>query len=426
MARAKKLPSGSWRCLAYSHSVPVTDDKGMMVIDSKTGKQKMKRVYESFTSDDPSNKGKREAELRAAEFQMDKSKTSKKKGFDYRNMTLAEAIDAYIKNHISLCSPTTIQDYRCIQKFAFRDLMDMKLKDLDEVILTEAVNAEARRKKHRCKKSIPISAKRLKNEWGLITAVLNTYCKGLEYAITLPKVPERVPDLLPAKTVLEMIHDTDIELPVLLACWLSYSMSEVRGLTKSKSLKGNYLLIAETVVNVNNQPYRKDIGKNPHRNRMHRIPSYIMQLIDKIDGDIIVPMSGSALYHKWIRLQESHGVKQHMTFHDLRHLSASVMALLRVPDKYAQERGGWKSDKVMKNVYMQTITEEREKVDDMVDNYFQDILSLKDEPPQKATAKEIVETLNASYPDVWQDILAEYMQHEMQHKIKNPLQTQGI
>lgn len=37
-----------------------------------------------------------------------------------------------------------------------------------------------------------------------------------------------------------------------------------------------------------------------------------------------------------------------MTFHDLRHLNASVMAALRIPDKYAQERGGWKSDKIMK------------------------------------------------------------------------------
>lgn len=46
------------------------------------------------------------------------------------------------------------------------------------------------------------------------------------------------------------------------------------------------------------------------------------------------------------------------------------MALLRIPDKYAQERGGWKSDKVMKNIYMQTFSEEREKVDDIIDGYF--------------------------------------------------------
>ena len=52
MAKAKKLPSGSWRCLVYSHSVPVLDAKGMPVLDAK-GNPKEKRIYESFTSDDP-------------------------------------------------------------------------------------------------------------------------------------------------------------------------------------------------------------------------------------------------------------------------------------------------------------------------------------------------------------------------------------
>jgi integrase len=39
------------------------------------------------------------------------------------------------------------------------------------------------------------------------------------------------------------------------------------------------------------------------------------------------------------RLLEKNGLP-HMTFHDLRHMNASVMAMLRIPDKYAMERGG--------------------------------------------------------------------------------------
>ena len=64
-----------------------------------------------------------------------------------------------------------------------------------------------------------------------------------------------------------------------------------------------------------------------------------------------------------------------MTFHDLRHLNASVMALLRIPDKYAQDRGGWKTDYVMKKVYTQTFPEARVQVDDKIDNYFDNIIS---------------------------------------------------
>ena len=103
-----------------------------------------------------------------------------------------------------------------------------------------------------------------------------------------------------------------------------------------------------------------------------------------------------------------------MTFHDLRHLNASIMALLRIPDKYAQERGGWNSDKVMKNVYMQTFPEERVKVDDTVDSYFESIISHKEKsqmPPE-----EIINMLKASNPEGWYDALLEFMQHKMQHK----------
>ena len=58
MAKAKKLPSGSWRCLVYSHTEKV--------LDKKTGTMKDKRIYESFTSTIPGSAGKRDAELQAA------------------------------------------------------------------------------------------------------------------------------------------------------------------------------------------------------------------------------------------------------------------------------------------------------------------------------------------------------------------------
>lgn len=367
MAKAKKLPSGSWRCLSYSHTERVWDEKKK--------EWKGKRIYESFTSDDPSPQGKREAEAAAALFQLNKEKTRRKRT-DYGDLTLTEAIDKYIESRELLNrSPTTIQDYRCIQKNGFQDLMNMKLKDFDETILQESVNVEAKRpSQKRCKIPEPISAKRLRNEWGLVTAVLNKYRGDINFkGIDLPEAKQRSVELPPAREVLRIIKGTDIELPVLLAMWLSFSMSEVRGLTKSKSISGDYLTIKEVVVDVGREAVTKEMGKNPARNRRHRIPPYIKDLIDQVEGDVLVPISGKALYHRWIKLQDKNHM-EHITFHDLRHLNASVMALLRIPDKYAQERGGWKSDKVMKKVYMQTFSEERERVDDIMDHYFEAML----------------------------------------------------
>jgi integrase len=385
MAKAKKLPSGSWRCLAYSHTESEFDKDGKPVLD-EGGKQKQKRIYESFTSDDPSSAGKREAEFAAAEFMLNKGKVKKKKNKkDYGKLKLTEAIDEYIESRKSLNrSPTTIQDYKCIQKNGFQDLMDTLIEDIDEEIMQEAINVEAKRPSNKNKKDPkPISAKRLKNEWGLVSAILHKYCKGFDFSeIELPTTTQRVVELPPAREVLRIVKGTDIELPVLLASWLSFSMSEVRGLTKSKSIQGDYITINEVVVTVDNKPYRKEMAKNPTRNRRHRIPPYIKELIDQVEGDIIVPISGQTLYKHWVKLQNDNNM-DHITFHDLRHLNASIMALLRIPDRYAQDRGGWKSDQVMKKIYMQTFSEERVKVDDMMDGYFEEAIRFNEIPSEE-------------------------------------------
>lgn len=411
MAKAKKLPSGSWRCLAYSHTEKV--------IDEKTGKTKKKRIYESFTSDDPSPRGKKEAEAAAALFQLNKEKQPRRN--DYHNMTLTEAIDAYIETREAINrSPTTIQEYRCTQKYGFQDLMDMKLKDLDNELLQEAINMEARRPSQGRNRKKTISAKRLKNEWGLISAVLRKYRNDMNYSVELPPVAERVPELLPAETVLAAVKGTEIELAVLLAAWLSFSMSEVLGLTKSKSISGSYIRIAEVVVTVGGKAVHKELAKNQYRNRTHRIPPYIKDLIDRVDGDILVPMNGRVLYHRWIKLLDERSLP-HMTFHDLRHLNASVMALLRIPDKYAQERGGWKTDQVMKRVYTQTFPEERVKVDNVVDDYFENIVNPNKSEIDMSKYQAWLTLFNKADCRESKKEFLKFMQHEMQHGNKKAL-----
>lgn len=152
MSTARKLPSGSWRCLAYSHTE--------RVLDPKTGKMKDKRIYESFTSDIPGPQGKREAEAAAAMFQLNKNKVNAKKRRETGNMTLTEAIDKYIESREVLQrSPTTIQKYRCTQSYAFQDIMGLKLSELDETILQEAINVEAMRRPFGRNHAKTISAK---------------------------------------------------------------------------------------------------------------------------------------------------------------------------------------------------------------------------------------------------------------------------
>ena len=361
MAKAKKLPSGSWRCLVYSHTERVWDDKKKIWKD--------KRVYESFTSDDPSPKGKREAEYMAAEFAAEKEKRK-----NIINCTLGEAVDRYIEMKDSVLSPTTIADYKKKRKNGFKGIMDVPLKRITTEMLQEAVNQEAKRRNQK-KPDETISPKTVKNEYGLITATLNEFCKGLDCTVTLPKVAEKIKDLNTPDAIFATFEGTDIELPVLLAMWLSFSMSEIRGLTKSKSLSqdGNYIMINDVVVKAGNDDVRKETGKQQTRLRKHRLPPYLKKLIDAVDGDVLVPMTYNVLYHKFQRRIKDSGLP-HMTFHDLRHINASVMAQLNIPDKYAQERGGWKTDQVMKKVYTHTFADQRVIADDIIDGYFEKIV----------------------------------------------------
>lgn len=366
MPTARKLPSGSWRCQVFSHYEPVYNADGSPAIDD-SGKQKQRRVYESFTSDNPTSTGKKEAELMAAQFSLDK-KNKRKQRID--NITLYQAIDKYILSSDAILSPTTIEGYRKIQRNRFRGLMGMKLNSITNEILKSAVNAES---KMITKSGKQISPKTIKNAFGLVTAVLNEYVPGIQINVPLPQPEEKIIELIDAQTIFDLVKGSDIELPVLLAMWLSFSMSEIRGLTKSGSIRNDYIVIKDVIVDVENKPLRKKKPKNTSRVRMHHIPPYIKSLIDRAEGDQLVTLPRYSIYHRFTTMLENAGLP-HMTFHQLRHLNASIMAVLNIPDKYAQERGGWKTDRVMKKVYTHTFCDERKAVDSIIDNYFSRIV----------------------------------------------------
>ncbi len=359
MAKAKKLPSGMWRVLVYSHTEIVGG--------------KPKRKYKSFTAE-----SKRSAELMAAEYKAGKEPQEKN---GRENITLCQAIDRYIAAKSNVLSPTTIDGYKKIKAYAFQELMPCVIYDIQKADIQKAVNKEALRKPVR--KSGVISPKTVHNEYGLLTAVFAFY--DITFTnITLPKIPERFVELPPAKEVISIIRGTSVELPCLLACWLSFSMSEILGI-RCGSIRNGVLYIENVRVKVGNEEIDKSTGKAEKRIRAHVVPSYIMNIIKRQETYIkhqqtkencyLIPYSGKTLYHKFKRLMAAAGYD--MTFHQLRHLNASVMALLNVPEKYAMERGGWKTPQTMKKVYQHTFSEERLKVDSAINSYFEDIIAGK-------------------------------------------------
>lgn len=334
MATARRLPSGSWRVQVYAGR----DAAG-------------KRIYQSFTA--PT---KKEAEYVAAEYIL------KTKSHATPNFTVGEAFDDYITSRKNILSPATIQGYNKIRNNNLQYLMNIKINKITQQDIQMAVNKDAER----------LSAKTIYNAHGLLSAVLKVYRPNFMVKTSMPQQKRLLKELIDPADIVRIIKGTEIELPVLLAMWLSFSMSEIRGIKKD-DIKNGIVTLNRSVVDIDGKPVIKEDMKEEARTRKHRLPEYIMQLIGAVDGDYIVPLSGQAIYKRWSRLLEKHELP-HITFHDLRHVNASVMLLLNIPDKYAMERGGWKTDKTMKKVYQNTFSTERIAVDSKVNNYFESII----------------------------------------------------
>lgn len=353
MASARKLKSGAWNIRVYDY----TDAEGRVHHTSLTAPTKA------------------EAEFMAAQYVSARPKGKRRQKAD---LTVREAVEKYIERS-SVLSPTTILGYKRMLNYGFPELMSRKVKDLDDDAMQAAINNECRRPSAKLPGKA-ISTKTVINEWGLLASALKSIC-GTTYTVRLPKKQQHIKELPAPETVFSMVRGTSIELPCLLAMWLSFSMSEIRGLMCS-SVHDGCVIISQVKVDAEDGEVIKENAKTSTRLRMHRLPPYLLQLIEDTeeyrnyaqtgaDGPL-VPLNHSQIYGRWKHLCKKHGIV--MTFHDLRHMSASIMLALGVPDKYAMERGGWSTPHVMKSVYQHTLSAERQRIDAVVDGYFESLL----------------------------------------------------
>lgn len=287
------------------------------------------------------------------------------------DITLLDACNKYIDSRRARLTKSSANSYECIVRNNFQVLMPKKVANITDADLDAAVEIECARIGRRGKRQKP---KTVVNAYNFIITVLRLYNKELGKDVKLPEIPRQIPVLVPAEKIIPVIVGTEIELPCLLAMWLSMSLSEILGLTKSKSVVGNKLIISETLVYVNGRPERRDGGKEKNRTRAYDIPPYIMGLINKVETDSLVTLSGPALTARFKRLLQRNGLP-HMSFHKLRHLGASVSAYLGNPDIDTQERGGWKTDYTMKRVYLHSFSESRKQSDAKINNYFEAIIN---------------------------------------------------
>jgi integrase len=284
--------------------------------------------------------------------------------------TLRDACTEYIERQRSRLEESTIQGYEKIRNRYFQGIMDKSLTELTYDVLDKEIGVECARVSKRGK---PLAPKTVRNNFMFLISVLKKQKIRFDDEFSLPELKKKPVKIIPAEDVYSAVKGTPIELPCLLAMWLTMSISEIRGLTKSKSIANGQITIVETVVDIKGKPVRKEGGKEEERTRTQDIPPYIQRLIDQVDGDVLCPLSSQATNKRLQRLLEKKGLPV-ISFHKLRHISASTMALLKIPTNYAQEKGGWKTDYIMRTVYTHTFTEERKRADEKMDGFFKEIV----------------------------------------------------
>lgn len=333
MATAKKLPSGSWRVNLFVG----LDPNG-------------KRQYKSFTADT-----KREAEFLAASYNLKRK--------DRPKITVGDAIDGYIAAKANVLSPTTIGGYKVCRRNQLQGLMDVRLDHIDNITIQQEINKEAAR----------LSPKSIRNAHGLLSAALGMYMPDFTIRTTLPAKEHKIKDLPTAEQVLEAVRGSDIELPVTLALWLGMRMSEVRGI-RYGDIKDGILTIRNVRIKFGDQVIEKERAKTYNSTRQLKVPERLLRMIGEGEPDAYIVQASACTLSKKIKKLVLAATGKDMTFHDLRHLNASVMLSLGVPDKYAMERGGWSTNSTLKAVYQHTFSEKRQEVDAQIDSYFESML----------------------------------------------------
>lgn len=340
MATAKKLKSGSWRCLVYDY----TDDNG-------------KRHYKSFTSQDPTPRGKREAERLAADYAEEKER--KRDSND--KMTIKEAVSGYCDLKSNVLSPSTIREYRRMAKSDYEFIEKITLDRITNDTVQRWVNTFAANH----------SPKTTKNAYGLLRAVIDTYAPDIRLRVTMPQSIQPklyVPSDGDIKAILEYFsaNDKDMELAVYLAAFGTLRRSEICALT-ADDVKGNVISVNKAMVDKGSNEWVIKTTKTVSSTRMVELPIFAIEKFPKKGN--IVNLTPDKVTGRFEAALSKLNINK-FRFHDLRHYAASIMHAIGVPDQYIMQRGGWASDKTLKNIYRGTIEDYTKKYTDMTLAHF--------------------------------------------------------
>ena len=333
--KAKKLPSGRWR-------VRLSVGKGA---DGRYH-------YKSFTADT-----KKEVEYLASCYS-----ASPKRKID---ITVGEAVDAYIKSQTNVLSPATIRGYRSIERNHIKDkpIADLMISDVDYNTIQKYINIKAAN----------LSAKTTRNIFALIRPAVRAIDPNAQINVNLPKLEPLNYDVPVDDEVKLLMNNAerDLRIAIIFAAIGTMRRSEACAVEYS-DIKDNFIHVQRVIIpGENNEQIVRTLTKTDKSNRWIEFPPEAIKEIGEGEGRII-RVSPQQITDKFGRLRKRFGIT--CRYHDLRHYAASVMHAIRVPDQYIMARGGWASDNTLKKVYRNVLRDKQNEFTDQTNAYLSDRL----------------------------------------------------
>lgn len=338
--KASKLPSGNWRIRVQYY-------------------EDGKRHFKSVTA-----KTKKEAEYRAALYAV----ANKNERATGQEMTVSQAITAFIRDRSSVLSPSTVRAYQSIARTHLASIQGVRLADITTQQIQAAINVTAS----------TASPKTVRNVFALLTSALHAVAPSMEIRIDIPKKVHKeitIPQEETIARLLDASSGTIMESAILLAAGYGLRRGEIAALTYADINQESCILhINKALAHTPDGEWVEKAPKSYAGTRSLHVSFQLIEVLlrNRIDAVRICPISPDAITQRFAVLCKQIGA--HCRFHDLRHYNASVMLALSVPDKYAMERLGQSTPGLIKSVYQHIIRDKRDEISDTMNSAFNSML----------------------------------------------------
>ena len=321
--KAEKLPSGSWRVRVYVGK----DASGKAIRKSVTGRTKAEALRKAAVYE-PVEDGEK---------------------------LLAEAAKEYMEMKEPVLSPTTFRGYMKIYRTRIENdpLGAVRLDKLTTPLIQRWVSNMAREN----------SQKTVRNNYGLLTAILGMYLPDKRFRVTLPQ-KKPVQFYLPTADDLNAVlavADPQLRLAILLGAAGMMRRGEIGALTADDvDFQRGIIYVNKSMAK---NEAREWVIKQPKTNSSVRSFRLNKEYIDLMPREgRIVDINPDQITMRFNRALTKAGLPS-FRFHDLRHYATSAADSSDVGAgvKTIQARGGWSNTSTPKGVYDHSMKEQEER-----------------------------------------------------------------